>query len=425
MDEHVENKVDKLFRDSIQHYKNDPGGNVWDKIENELNKDDKKSATLQNRRMVFMTTALLIFMISLRIITNMQISQHESHAPKSASINPNGASSIPDDILTKNENDISTRGIKKTRIQSKGFSFSNRNIAMDIKKTSSSINPVKTTMLFLPILDFKSELESFQKNQIGFPAAKGMNDKLIVKHQRQSFKDRLSITPYFSQEFAGYNFTDDDSTGPGGKEIEQRERNVFSASVGIYINYKFKKRWFLQSGISYSWSRSNIDSSTCYAVNDNNGNVQFKLNTVSGYGYLQPSSVVQPSIGDSVTLAKAYSQLHYLTIPLIVSYDFPLKRFSLMVGGGATFNLLTNATIETNTYGSGNPEKEYLVKMMGLKKINYGIILKADLQYHINYRMGIDLIPSFKNTLSPINLKNAVSAYPYNFGIGLGLSYLF
>ena len=425
MDEHLENKADKIFRDLLQHYKYDPAGNVWNKIENELNKEDKKIISLQNRRKVFMITGLLISLISLGLISNFELRQHKTSVAKSSLLVSNKTHATTGNVKDKNQDDPSISGPATNTLRSNNFNFNIRNVAIDIENKSPLVDSGKTNMRSMASRVIESGLASFHTDQMALPVATPMNDKLIVKRQRQSFKEKVSITSYFSQEFAGYNFTDKDSTSPRGKEIDQRERNVFSVSVGVYVNYKFKKRWVLQSGIGYSWSRSNIDSSTCYAVNDNNGNVQFKLNTVSGYGYLHPSSSVQPSVGDSVSTAKAYSQLHYLTIPLLLSYNFSLKRFSLLVSGGVTFNLLTSATLETNTYGSGFPEKEYLVNMMGLKKINYGIVLKADLEYHINYKLGIDLIPSFKNTLSPINLRTAISAYPYNFGIGLGVTYRF
>jgi hypothetical protein len=87
--------------------------------------------------------------------------------------------------------------------------------------------------------------------------------------------------------------------------------------------------------------------------------------------------------------------------------------------------MLTSAEIETKTYGNGDPEKEYSVNMMGLNKINYGLLLKFDLEYRVNSRIGLNIIPCFKNTLSPINLESAVTAYPYNFGIGAGFTYHF
>jgi hypothetical protein len=109
----------------------------------------------------------------------------------------------------------------------------------------------------------------------------------------------------------------------------------------------------------------------------------------------------------------------------VLSYRIQLNRFSLLIGAGGSFNVLTSAQLETKTYGNGNPEKEYIVNMLGLKKINYGILVKLDLQYHINSKMGIDIMPCFKNTLSPINLQTSVTAYPYNVGIGMGVTYQF
>lgn len=96
-----------------------------------------------------------------------------------------------------------------------------------------------------------------------------------------------------------------------------------------------------------------------------------------------------------------------------------------MIGAGISFNLLTSATLETKIYGPNLKEQETVIPIKGIRNLNYGIILKADLEYHINDRLGVNVIPSFKNSISPINIHSALSAYPYNFGIGAGLSYHF
>jgi Outer membrane protein beta-barrel domain len=419
MDEHLQNNVDSFFRNSLHQTRHDPSEEVWNKIEHELNKEDRKVILIKNRRRVLITASLLIGLIGLSIFTSIQL--RENHLPV---VNLSDPSSItpksPYKVLP--ESLISNREPLKNKTGPKRLNFNSGAVVKAEKKSIQSLFGI-TNICCSPIQITALKLPSFLPDPVVLPATVDMHNKVTIKHQEQSFIDRISVTPYFSKEFAGYNFTDEDSTSPGGKEVEQRERNIFSASLGIYINYKLNKKWVLQTGLSYSWSSTNIDSSICYAVNDNNGRVQFKLNTITGYGYLQPSSSVQPNVGDSLLAGKAYSQLHYLTIPFVLSYNIPLKRFSLLVGGGVSFNILTSAAIETKTYGSAYPEKEYVVNMMGLKKTNYGILVKADLEYHISSALGIHLIPSFKNTLSPINLRTAVSAYPYNFGIGIGLSY--
>jgi Outer membrane protein beta-barrel domain len=412
MDERAQNNIDGFFRDSLLQARNDPPEAVWNKIELELDRDDRKIIYTKNIGTALTVASILFILTGLSLFIEIQHQQIKSSAVKSILIKV-----LPKELRSAQVPGKSKTGNKNLYFNNPAILIRNNNFHLEYSgHTGIYLTPIRADELKLPLLQ--------SDPMITLPGSvTRTNDKMIIKYQKQNFKDRISITPYFSEEFAGYNFTDEDSTSPGGKEIEQRERNIFSASLGVYINYKLNKRWFFQTGLSYSWSSTNIDSSICYAVNDNSGRVQFKLNTISGYGYLQPSSAPQPIVGDSVLAGKAYSQLHYLTIPLILSYNIPFKRFSLLIGGGVSFNILTSAAIETKTYGYGYPEKEYEVNMMGLKKTNYGILVKADLEYHINTRVGIDLIPSFKNTLSPINLQTAVSAYPYNFGIGIGLTY--
>jgi len=195
--------------------------------------------------------------------------------------------------------------------------------------------------------------------------------------------------------------------------------------MGLYLNYRVNRKWVIQTGFSYSWSTSNIDSAKSFAVLDNSGNLQFKLNTIAGYGYLQYPPALPTSVGDSVLTDKTLSRIHYLTLPVLVSYSIPFKKFTLLVGAGVSFNLLTSATLETKIYGPNLMEQKILIPIKGIRTLNYGIILKADLEYHINNRLGVNVIPSFKNSISPINIHSALSAYPYNFGIGAGISYHF
>jgi hypothetical protein len=104
----------------------------------------------------------------------------------------------------------------------------------------------------------------------------------------------------------------------------------------------------------------------------------------------------------------------------------PMHRFTLLAGAGMTFNVLTHAALETDIYGANYKQNESEIPIRGLKKINFGLLVKAEIQYRVTSKMAVSLIPSFKNTLGPINMGNSsLSAYPYNFGIGAGIVYLF
>jgi Outer membrane protein beta-barrel domain len=434
MDENLPEKIDRVFNDALQNYNVRPAEEIWIKIEDKLDADDRKPGWIYFRWRQFAAIILLIgagalikiyFQPGSEIIRKSTLPEKpeiSSQIDPKANLrgnNPQSETNLFSKDWNKKESlPVANTGItvKKSglyqEMAAQGFCIENKEIA--------------SSAFLLTIPPVESRVTHPRITEPAFPSESTMDAGITTLiHQKSRFKDRFSITPYFSKEFAGYSLTDNDQTGANGQEIEQRERNVFSASVGFYLNYKFSKKWILQSGISYSWSNSNIDSATSYAVKDNQGKVPFKLNTISGYGYLYSASAAQPSVGDSIYTAKSYSQLHYLTVPLILSYRIPLKRFSLLVGAGATFNILTSAELETKTYGNGYPETEYTISMKGLKKVNYGVLVKLDLEYHLNSNLGIDIMPCFKNTLSPMNLETPVSAYPYNVGVGVGLTYRF
>ncbi len=442
MDEHLNNHIDKLFGEALKFHKDVPSKELWQRIENHLDNEDLIAYKSRFRRRILITIGFFIIVAGFgAIILNNQI-QHRS---SSASIIKTGnkvplsvnitGSNHQTETLTANLNpakkssntnhpyvawliERNEGGLLAQSLYSSHASLQSSGGHIQIDSTNFELHPVSTKF---PVT-IKS---SFNMN--GNDPLTGLKgtENTVIKPYNQNFKSRISVASYFSKEFAGYNLSDDDATAADGREIEKRERNVFSASVGINVNYRIKKRWVIQTGLSYSWSNSIIDSSKSYAVLGNDGIVKYKFNTISGYSFLQPLPAIQPKVGDSVYTANAYSQLHYLTVPVVLCYGIPMKKFSLLIGAGVSFNILTSATVATKIYGLNYSQDESAIPMKGLKKINYGILLKAELEYHINSKLGIDLIPCFKNSLTPINIHSALSAYPYNFGIGVGLSYKF
>jgi hypothetical protein len=232
---------------------------------------------------------------------------------------------------------------------------------------------------------------------------------------------RWSISGYFAHELAGYNLADHDSTSTGHKEIDKKYNSLVSASAGILVGFQMTKHWLLQTGLLYSWSSSLGDPTTAYAVTDNNGNTKYLLNTVAGYGYLPSSSPA----GDSVKTDQSSSRLHYLSIPVIASYAFYKKRFTFLAGAGLIGNFLTGATVTSRIEGVPTPQPESIVTMYGLRKMNYGLLLKAEAQYAVRAGWSLDIMITSKNALTAINTNANYSTYPYYIGVGLGITHTF
>jgi len=430
MKDSFQNHVDELFRNLLQFYKKEPGKHVWENIEKELDKDDMAALVNKNKAGFKKagTLMLLFFFLGSAIL------YYQLYQPKPA------GTIIPSSLSKSGSGNNTTQKLDKTFLvtpvltesesQSANLGFAHpRSTEMsepDFRFSSAANSALSFHPHFTPAITAEKSLDplKFRENS-SFDNSLSAGQH-IIKPQQTKFMDRLSITPYFSQEFAGYNFTDNDVTAPNGKEIEKAERNIFSASVGMYVNYKINKRWMLQSGVSYSWSRSIMDSSQSYAEKNAAGDIAFKLNTASGFSFLHSPSFIVPVVGDSMATAKTHSELHYITVPLVLSYRIPMHRFTFLAGAGMTFNILTHATLETDIYGPNFKQNESEIPIRGLKKINFGLLVKAEIQYRITSNVAFSLIPSFKNTLGPINMSNSsLQAYPYNFGIGAGVVYLF
>jgi opacity protein-like surface antigen len=428
MKDSFQNHMDNLFRDMLQFHKKEPGRHVWENIETELDKEDKAALVNKTKAGLKKTGILLLlsfFISSLFLYYGLHPVQPKKSV-LSANIKKSGTGNLTaksiktfphEPVSVEPHNAVNAQFVRTNGIESTDPNLPFSDITHSNPSTSADLTPVKST---------DQVFQSMRLTMNRPLSLEASADRNIIRLDQSKFVDRFSITPYFSQEFAGYNFTDNDITAPNGKEIEKAERNIFSASVGVYLNYKINKRWMLQTGLSYSWSRSIMDSSQSYAVKNEGGDIAFKLNTASGYSYLHSPSFIVPMVGDSMATAKTHSELHYITVPLVLSYRIPMHRFTLLAGAGMTFNVLTNATIETDIYGANYRQNESEIPLNGLKKINLGLLLKAEIQYRLTSNIAVSLIPSFKNTLGPINMNSSsLSAYPYNFGIGAGIVYLF
>jgi Outer membrane protein beta-barrel domain len=233
--------------------------------------------------------------------------------------------------------------------------------------------------------------------------------------------NRWSVTGYFAQELAGYNLADHDSTAANGREVDKKETSIFSASGGLFVGYRLTKRWILQSGLIYSWSNSISDPTTAYAVTGNNGATKYQFNTPTGYGFL-PASV---ATGDSVQTDKSSSRLHYLSIPIMASYIFKTKEFTFLAGAGVMGNILTSAKVATTIEGTSGQQPESIVTLYGLRKISYGLIFKAEMQYAFRANWSLNLMVTSKNALTSINTNGRYLTYPYYIGLGLGISHTF
>ena len=409
MNEFYKYEIDGFFRDNLDSREARPSSQVWYKIALQLDREEKIAESGRVRKSIVM--ALSLALVLLLLIFALNDYTPAAHKVAGSRQDHSTLQFVPGPGLPASFHEM------KTSAEQTGDPGMTQKAQMHFSETEI-VNALYEPSIFAsPVSRSENESLGIRKDEIL------VSNQAPIKVDRVNNLHHISLEPFFIQEFAGYNFTDNDLTGANGKEIEERERAMFSATVGIFVNYTLSRRWWLQSGLSYSWSTSNIDPSSVYAKRSESGAIQFKLNTVSGYSFLNTPSTSSPMIGDSVRTTDTYSYLKYISVPLIVGYRIPLKRFSASIGAGATLNFLNSAVIETDEYSGSLTKHDSRIPLYGLKNFNFGLMVKAEFAYQLNRQWSINLLSSFKNALGPININSALSAYPYNIGVGLGVSY--
>lgn len=400
--------IDDLFRDSLGSGERMPAAPVWQKIEAELDNDKRRKFLLWCRPIVAAVGVLLIAGLYFRnpdgnlirrtVFTAKPAQRSANHPLASTKTSGN----LPEDQTVQKASHMALLG-----------------------KTSGGQGPGNTSdaLSTLPRATPPEAIASPRtggKVIVNIPGNKSLPGGLV---RAGTVRHPFYITAYISQELAGYNLADHDSTNPQGREVEKRQGTSFSRSVGVLVTYPLASRWLIESGIGLSRSITIGNPGKTVAVQDNNGKVSFLVNTVTGYGYV--ASTAAANLGDSATTGKVTGELDYVSIPLNVDRKWTIRRLDVLAGAGLSANLLTHATIRTSIAGQAGADHQQQVAQYGLRKVTYGWAIKSELRYRLSRVYAASMIATFKNAVGPVNVHTAYSTYPYNFGIGVGVTRTF
>jgi hypothetical protein len=236
---------------------------------------------------------------------------------------------------------------------------------------------------------------------------------------------RFSVTAFFSPDFVLRRVEDDKPhfREDDKNEIKQKEKNGFSSTYGLLVNYNFSKNWSLQSGLSFLNTVTEIEAKTIFARSDPRGNVQYRFSCSAGYGFLSvKGSGTQPSPGDSITALPSKNTLRYIAVPLNIKYNVVKGKFNLGAAGGLSTNFLTNSKLETGISVGQNKQTEIVDEISGLRKVFISNTFSLDFGYAFNKRLSINFIPTAKVGLTSINKDAPVKSYYNSINLAAGIT---
>ncbi len=234
---------------------------------------------------------------------------------------------------------------------------------------------------------------------------------------------RFSIMPFFSPDIAWYRLKDANVNNQSGNafDIQREETHEFSSTYGILADYKINTHWGSQSGITLSNINIVTEPEIIYAQPDNAGNVKYRVNTSSGYGYILPSYSANPVIGDSLFVFTSTHSLQYIGIPVSVTWSFVKNKFTIGAQAGVSANFLTKARLETTVEKGFDNSVETVNNIQGLKKIYLSGLAGIGVDFKLNKKISLAVAPTMRFALNSINKNAPVKSFPMSFGSAVGL----
>lgn len=287
------------------------------------------------------------------------------------------------------------------------------------------LDPVATDKIISPIRDRSSIEKLLQGLRLGRIDTQNYlkTDAESDTHNRKIRQSRFSITPFFSPDVAWYQLQEDkpDNQHVSLAQIEESEKHEFSSTVGALIDYKLYKHWSLQSGLTYSNTNITVEPKTIYAQPDNTGNIKYRINTSSGYGFILPSFSTHPGIGDSLYAFMSTHTLNYIGIPMAVKFHIAEGKVTFNTMAGVSLNFLTKGKVEGSVEKGFSHETEVVNHLQGLKKIYLKGLAGLGVDYKLNAKIALSFAPTYRFALTSINQNAPVKSYPNSFGFVFGL----
>jgi hypothetical protein len=421
MSDSFHNDFGEQFRKGIEGLSKNPGSHIWENITFELDKYDKAAARQNDFSFKKVSLSAILLLMTLSIADYYPERRHSQ-------FNISRSSEVKQEIT-----------LKESGFHKYGLNSSESDISMvptdsyinkEFKEAISKELSGSTLQQQITGMNIEDLHDQFSKLNNGLLEKQ---EAVIQNHLAPVYVPKINspeykfwITLFAAPEMAGYNLENDEIGHYINKTIIQnREKHEISPSIGLLFGMRLNKVWSLQSGITYSYSNISINPSKIYAERNNSGDIKYRYNTSSGFGYFLPSFNNTPAIGDSVLTSTSHHTLQYVSVPLMLKYHFRHGRFSFNPSVGINFGFLTKSQLEVEFEDAQHREIENVTNLEGLSRNSYSVMFNPELQYHLSDNWSLTAIPYVNYALAPINKGNVVKTYPYHIGLGLGATFNF
>jgi len=473
MDKNLQN-IEDLFKKGLEGNEETPSENVWNNIDQSLEKENslkfrKKYYSLKTATAILVMVVALLSIYILRNELQKQTEKQKNEKlgkengvlkkekPATNNLTETIKNHQPEKNFSllrkegkiKSTNGDANRSLLKRNNANESLKSSGENVSNEAAINKLIISPRPTekkssVVVNNPFLkkpqenhsnDFNSHNLVIQPPAINFEFAqiRSFNALKNLKHTttispytmpKKPNSNRSTIhipsTPqfyadvFYSPTIPFSHLRDDDhqSGNPSSREFEKKESGTYSYSFGFSIGYQFNHKCSMQSGISFSTLNMDHEPEKIYAERDNRGAVKFPINTSSGKGYILPSFTSNPRIGDSLDTKNIEHSLVYTVIPLAFKYNKTFGRLSANLLAGLSANILIKGKISTEVKSGNESELERTGEIHGLKPVYIAALAGIGFDYAIFKNLSLTFSPTINFAIDPINKNVPIRSYP-------------
>ena len=255
--------------------------------------------------------------------------------------------------------------------------------------------------------------------------------ELLAEKQKQPVRGWSmggQIYPMYSYRSLGGQSLQTPDENVDKSYLNDVENGLSTIGGGISLAYHFNERLSLGSGLFLS--RIGQENSDVIAYDSPGTGYIYKLATSSGTVSINPTKFEKVMIrqldnskdslpGDYLVNGTFVQNLDYMEVPLVLNYKVLNKRFSIQVSGGLSPGILVN----NRSYFNIDNEKIQTGITENIKPMIYNSVVGIGMGYDISKKVSVNLSPTFKYSLSPVNSGGSLNYHPYSISLFTGISY--
>jgi len=210
---------------------------------------------------------------------------------------------------------------------------------------------------------------------------------------------------------------------------DEQEAGTYSMASGVSIEYKTKNRWALQSGIyitSLGQANNNISEALITDIQKQNYIITTSAGSISVNDDNNFSAwEVQSTQGleEAPKTAELIQNFEYLEVPMNVRFNLieENSKISVSLIGGIS----TNVLLKNRVYLQSETQKYEIGKTNNINQFIYNSNIGIGMAYNFTKKISMNVEPSFKYSLVPLNKNYPIYYRPYYFTVFTGISYKF